>query len=72
MAAHAKLGGGEADRRRMTDISKCPGTDCDRRESCWRYTAPAKPHWQSYFFPSVHGERCEDYMPARPAKDETK
>jgi len=31
----------------MTDITKCYGDRCDKKEKCRRYTAPAG-HWQSY------------------------
>ena len=32
----------------MTDITKCFGEDCDKRDDCYRYTAPDG-YWQSYF-----------------------
>jgi hypothetical protein len=33
----------------MPDISKCPGTDCPRKEKCYRFTAPANEYAQAYF-----------------------
>ncbi len=31
----------------MTDITKCPGNGCERREQCERFTAPSS-KWQSW------------------------
>lgn len=50
----------------MTDISKCQGLQCDKRESCWRFTAPAG-IWQSWMSPE-NPARCEYYWPIAPAK----
>lgn len=33
----------------MSDICKCSGDNCPVKESCYRYTAEANEHWQSYF-----------------------
>jgi len=33
----------------MSDISKCTGKGCPLKEECYRFTAPAKELWQSYF-----------------------
>ena len=33
----------------MSDITKCEGTDCPLKETCYRYTASADDMWQSYF-----------------------
>ena len=32
----------------MADMSKCIGTDCPLKESCYRYTAPESEIWQSW------------------------
>ena len=32
----------------MADISKCPGTDCEIKEQCYRFTSRVHPHWQSW------------------------
>lgn len=32
----------------MTDITKCMGLDCPKKETCYRYTAKANEFWQSY------------------------
>lgn len=31
----------------MADIAKCQGENCDRRQDCYRYTAPAS-EWQAW------------------------
>lgn len=36
----------------MTDISKCHGIGCDKKEKCFRYTCLSS-YWQSYFQPDV-------------------
>lgn len=33
----------------MVDITKCNGNNCKQRDLCYRYTAPACKHMQSYF-----------------------
>jgi hypothetical protein len=35
-------------KNKMSDISKCLGTDCPHREKCYRFTAPAD-EYQAYF-----------------------
>lgn len=49
----------------MADITMCTGKDCPLKESCYRYTANANEHWQSYFMepPVVKGEEisCDYY-----------
>jgi len=50
----------------MADISKCPGTDCPMRDSCYRYIAPSNNFWQSYFTTApieVSENKCEYYWP---------
>ncbi len=32
----------------MSDISKCKNEKCPLKEHCYRYTASANEHWQSY------------------------
>lgn len=32
----------------MKDISKCPGTNCKKAETCLRFTQPPKAKYQSY------------------------
>lgn len=47
----------------MADISKCPGTGCDKKDTCYRYTSKAG-IWQSYFgTPPINNGRCEFYYP---------
>lgn len=33
----------------MADITKCKGTNCNRKEQCYRYTAKENEYRQSYF-----------------------
>jgi hypothetical protein len=33
----------------MADMTMCPGDGCDRRASCYRHTASASKHAQSWF-----------------------
>jgi hypothetical protein len=48
----------------MSDISKCDGKDCSRKESCYRFTAPSNPYRQAYMSPKERGEKCEHYWEA--------
>lgn len=32
----------------MADISMCKGTDCPKKEKCWRFKAPINELWQAY------------------------
>ncbi len=45
----------------MSDIAKCNGHACDKRTTCYRFTAPANPHWQAYLTPLNPGPECESY-----------
>ena len=48
----------------MADITKCEGVGCYRKESCYRYTAPANDLWQSYFVGSPKKmDGCSEYWP---------
>jgi len=53
----------------MTDISKCEGPGCDRKEQCYRFTAPANEFYQSYIKPPVVGADCEYYWPDKHDED---
>ena len=46
----------------MADITKCQGTDCALKESCYRYLAPVTEWRQSWFseFPFKNG-KCDHY-----------
>ena len=46
----------------MAEISKCKGTDCPLKETCYRYTAEEDPYRQRYFIeiPYRRG-KCEKY-----------
>ena len=41
----------------MPDISKCSNADCPIKHTCYRWTAPPNPDWQSYatFTPTITG-----------------
>jgi hypothetical protein len=46
----------------MTDITKCEGTNCPVKQSCYRYTAKVNEHRQSYFTePPIKDGECEMY-----------
>ena len=48
----------------MADITKCEGVGCYRKESCYRYTAPANDLWQSYFLSSPKKmDDCPEFWP---------
>lgn len=47
----------------MSDISKCHGIACLKRDLCKRFTARPSSHWQSYLEPTRTGDGCEDYWP---------
>lgn len=47
----------------MTDISKCHGENCEKRDTCYRFTAKADPHWQSYMDPHRDATECRSYWP---------
>lgn len=57
----------------MTDISKCHGENCPVRDICYRFTAKADPHWQSYTEPDRNGHECKSFWskehgPAQPVR----
>lgn len=45
----------------MTNISKCLGTACEKRDTCYRFTAPTDPMWQAYLEPDRNLEECRSY-----------
>lgn len=47
----------------MPDITMCPGKDCPKRESCYRFTAKPDIYWQSYFMepPIKDKQECDMY-----------
>lgn len=53
----------------MSDISKCKGRGCPSADTCWRFLAPASPHWQAYgdFDETNRSRKCEHYWPANPS-----
>ena len=45
----------------MADISMCRGEGCERRENCYRFTAPPSSYRQAYMRPDP--KNCEHYWP---------
>ena len=47
----------------MADITKCKGTNCDKREFCYRYTAMESKYYQSWFVdvPIKKDGTCDEY-----------
>jgi hypothetical protein len=51
----------------MADISMCSGAGCDKKEQCYRHTAPVNTYRQSYFCAppvkiNTDGKRHCDYF----------
>ena len=45
----------------MPDISMCPGTDCPKKETCYRFMATPS-DYQSYFIHSpIKDGKCDHY-----------
>jgi len=56
----------------MPDISKCEGTDCPLKESCYRYTAIDSEYLQSYFMKAPYNkeeDKCDYYWNNSKYKD---
>lgn len=47
----------------MVDLCKCKGERCNKKESCYRYTAPADELWQAYFAGTPNVDGCSHYIP---------
>lgn len=47
----------------MSDISKCTGESCEKRDTCYRFTAPVEPLWQAYLEPNRTATECLSYWP---------
>ena len=47
----------------MADISKCEGTNCPRKEECYRYTARPDEFQQAYFMdvPLKEDNKCDHF-----------
>ena len=47
----------------MADITKCKGTNCDKREFCYRYTAMESKYYQSWFVdvPITSKGECDEF-----------
>jgi hypothetical protein len=54
----------------MADITKCEDNLCPSKETCYRYTAPASEHWQSYgiFNREEDEDNCDMYWDNEPIK----
>lgn len=50
----------------MADICACTGTNCPKKEACYRFTCVKNPYWQAYFTEVAYSEitqYCEHYWP---------
>jgi hypothetical protein len=60
----------------MPDITKCSGSGCMLRETCYRYTAESSEFRQSWFSDNIiwkleNGEfKCDSYYPDMETEDE--
>lgn len=45
----------------MADIAKCSGTGCDKKEQCYRFTAPSNEYAQWYALPIIVDGKCESF-----------
>lgn len=59
----------------MADITMCTGEECDRKDRCYRYTAPVNKYRQSYFnYPPIvkkmDGYSCEYFWNNEEKKDD--
>ena len=52
----------------MADITKCEDTLCPSKQTCYRYTAPASEHYQSYgkFNREEDAYNCDMYWNNKP------
>lgn len=46
-----------------SDISKCNGDGCAKRDSCWRFVCPPNAHWQAYMQPVFEDGECQSFYP---------
>ena len=45
----------------MADITKCNGTNCTKKDTCYRFLANSSA-WQSYFSePPIKDGKCDHY-----------
>ncbi len=53
----------------MADITMCEGTNCPKKETCYRFTAKPSEYRQSYFTtPPINGDVCEYFWDTAPKK----
>jgi hypothetical protein len=48
----------------MSDISKCKGTNCPLKETCYRFRAPSNDYWQAWFSEVPYNnesKNCDEY-----------
>jgi hypothetical protein len=46
----------------LSDITKCNDSECDKKDSCYRWTAPSEELHQSYFMDSprnMESDECD-------------
>lgn len=52
----------------MADITMCNDQQCPKKDTCYRFIAPACPYMQSYYSVSPRkeaSEECDDYWEVR-------
>ena len=55
----------------MSDISKCEGTNCPKKDTCYRFLAKENEYWQAYFVDVPYDRKisaCEYYWPVKDPK----
>ena len=53
----------------MADITMCEGTNCPKKETCYRFTAKPDEDRQSYFMtPPNNGDSCDQFWDTAPKK----
>lgn len=45
-----------------SDIAKCDGENCKKRDHCFRYTAKSHPFMQCYLTPEIIDDICYSYI----------
>lgn len=47
----------------MADITMCNGKGCDKKESCYRFTAKPSKYQSQFVEPPIQNGECEEYWP---------
>jgi len=56
----------------MADITKCEGTNCSLKETCYRFIATSNEYRQSYFVnvPLKEDNTCDEYWETKIKKED--